>query len=165
MDSARDAAQNRNDVRTAGVQAVDRAADEVQASQRGAGQTIGGQAEDSAPDAAQNTAPPIIERMFPTTAPLVLVMLVVLSMIMVVLGLIKFLFRHTYAQPVLTFHQPRLLPPPDHVRPVDFSWPPPNQVEADPDVASSLESVKKALDTVEENVAEIDCSRQLRRRL
>jgi hypothetical protein len=162
MGSALDVAQNRNDVRTAGVQPVDRV-DEVLAAQRGAGQTVGGQAEDSAPDAAQNSPPRIIERLFPTTGPLLVVMLIVLSMIMVVLGLIRFLFRHTYAQPVLTYSEPRLLPSPDHVRPVNFSWPPPNQVEADPDL-ESLQSVKKALDVIEESVAEIDSSRQLRRR-
>jgi hypothetical protein len=162
-DSRRDAAQNRSDVAIAGVQAIDRAPDDVQAAQLEAGRIAGGQAVDRAPDAAQNTSPPIIERLLtPTTRPLVLVMLTVLSMVMVVLGLIRILFRHTYAQPLLTFSEPRLLPSPDHVRPVDLSWPPPNQIEADRAVASSLESAKN--EAIEDTAVEIDLPRQLRRR-
>jgi hypothetical protein len=145
------------------VQAIDRAPDDVQAAQLEAGRIAGGQAVDRAPDAAQNTSPPIIERLLtPTTRPLVLVMLTVLSMVMVVLGLIRILFRHTYAQPLLTFSEPRLLPSPDHVRPVDLSWPPPNQIEADRAVASSLESAKN--EAIEDTAVEIDLPRQLRRR-
>ena len=87
----------------------------------------------------------------------------VIVMVVVALGLIKFLFRRTYAKRVLAFGAMRLSqPPPDYACPVDSSWPLRNQVEADPNAASSLESVKKALDTIEEAVAEMTSSRQLR---
>jgi hypothetical protein len=48
------------------------------------------------------------------------------------------------------------------VRPLDLSSQPENQVEADPGVASCANSVKKALDVIEETVAEMASSRQPR---
>jgi hypothetical protein len=154
-----------NDVPPAGGQAV-RAPDEVQAAQpfiteREAGPILGMTLVNGAADAAQNTPPPEGKGAAITRSPDPL--LVVPVMVVVALGLIKFLFRRTYAKRVLAFGAMRLSqPPPDYVRPVDFSWPPRNQVEADPSAASSLESVKKALDTIEEAVAEMASSRQLR---
>jgi hypothetical protein len=149
-----DAAENRNDVAVAGGQAVNRAADEVQAplpsiAQPEAGQTAATASVDHAAD-DQNTPPPIIEREgAPTTRSLDAPSLV-MGMVLVVLalGLVKFLFRRRYAKPVLAFGPMRLSQPPTR-----------NQVEADP---APAESVKKALDTIEEAVAEMTSSRQLR---
>jgi hypothetical protein len=111
-------------------------------------------------DAAQNTSPPIIERkgMKRTLDALSVVMVMVVA----ALGLIKSLFRRTYAKRVLAFAAMRRSQrPSEHLRPVDLSWRPPNQVEADSDAASSLRSVKKAVEEIEEAVAEMASSRQL----
>jgi hypothetical protein len=154
VDRAPDAAQNPNDIATAEGQAVDRALDEVKAvpsyiTEREAGQTVG-----IAADAAQNTPPSALSA----------VMAMVMLMGVVALGFINFLFRRTYAKRVLAFGAMRLSqPPPDYARPLDLSWPPRNQVEADASAASTLESVKKALETIEEAAAEMASSRQLRR--
>jgi hypothetical protein len=134
-----------------------------------AGQTVGMASANRAADAAQNTPPPIDERIgTPMTGSLVALSAV---MVLVALGLVKFLFRRTYAKRVLALGAMRRSQrPPDAVRPVDLplldlSSGLRNQVEAEPSVASSLESVKKALDTIEEAVAEMAPSRQLRTRL
>jgi hypothetical protein len=87
---------------------------------------------------------------------------VVIVMAVVALGLIEFLFRRRYAERVLAFGAMRHLQrPADYVRPVDLPMPSRNQVEANPETASSLIAVKKALDTIAEAEAEMS-SRQLR---
>jgi hypothetical protein len=160
-----------NDVPMAGGQVVDRAPDQVQAvpayiTEREAGQTVGMASVNRAADTAQNTPPFIIESMATATFRSPDALSVVPVMVVVTLGLIKFLFRRTYAKRVLAFGAVRLAQtPPDYVRPLDISWAPRNQVEADPSAASGLESVKKALSTIEETVAEMVSSRELRNSL
>jgi hypothetical protein len=157
-----------NDVATAGGQAADRTAGEVQAappytSERESGQTVAIASVNSAADAAQNTPPPILEGKGAAITRSLDTLSVVMVMVVVALGLTKLLFRRTYAKRVLAFGAMHLSqPPPDYLRPVDLSWPLRNQVDADPGAASSLESVQKALDTIEEAVAEMSSSRQLR---
>jgi hypothetical protein len=168
VDRAPDAAQTTDDVARVGAPAADRAPDELQAAlpyiaQRDPPQTVG-MASVSRADAAQNTPPSILEsKATPTTRSLgALWVAMAMVMAVVAFGLVDFLFRRTYAKRVLAFGARRLQPPPDYPRLVNLSWPPPNQFEADTGVASSLESVKKALGTIEEAVGEIS-SRQLRR--
>ncbi|HMC28903.1 MAG TPA: hypothetical protein VKM56_14025 [Verrucomicrobiae bacterium] len=157
-----------NDVATDGGQAVDRAPDQVQAApphitERESGQTVAIASVNLAADAAQNTPPPMIEGKGTAIIRSLDTLSLVIVMVVVALGLIKFLFRRTYAKRVLAFGAMRLSqPPPDYACPVDLALPLRNQVEADPNAASSLESVKKALDTIEEAVAEMTSSRQLR---
>jgi hypothetical protein len=144
--------------------AIDRAPDEVQAAlptEREAGQTLGVASVDRAADAAQSTPQSISEGK--GTAITTSLALGALTVAMVVL-LIEFLFRRTYAKRVVASRAMRLLePPPDYVPPVDLSLR--NQVEAYPSAASSLESVKKSIETIEEVVAEMTSSRQLRSHL
>jgi hypothetical protein len=80
-------------------------------------------------------------------------------MVVVGLGLIEFLFERAYAKRVSAMRSKRLQ---HYLRPLDLSSRPENQVEADPGVASCANSVKKALDVIEETVVEIASSRQLR---
>ena len=168
VDRAPDAAQTTDDLATVGPPAADRAPDELQAAlpyiaQREPPQTVG-IASVSRADAVENTPPSILEsKATPATRSLgALWVAMAMVMAVVAFGLIDFLFRRTYAKRVLAFGARRLQPPPDYPRLVDLSWSPANQVEADTGVASSLESVKKALGTIEEAVGEIS-SRQLRR--
>jgi len=165
---APDAAQTTDDVVRVGPPSADRAPDELQAAlpyiaQREPPQTVG-MASVSRADAVQNTPPSILESKGTPTTRSLGALWVAMAMVMAVVafGLIDFLFRRTYAKRVLAFGARRLQPRPDYPRLVDLSWPPANQVEADTGVASSLESVKKALGTIEEAVGEIS-SRQLRR--
>ena len=79
-------------------------------------------------------------------------------MVIVGLGLIESLFERAYAKRVSAMRSKR---PQDYLCPLDLSLRPENQVEADPGVASCANSVKKALDVIEEAVAEMDSSRQL----
>jgi hypothetical protein len=166
LDQQPDPRPQGNDVGTAGGQAADRAPDEVQAAppytkEREAGRTVAIASVNRAADTAQNTPPPMIEDKGTATTRSLDTLSVVLVMLVVALGLTKFLFRRTYAKRVLAFGAMRLSQPqPDFVRPVDLSWPLRDQVEAD----SSLESVKKALSTIEEAVGDMS-SRQLRRSL
>jgi hypothetical protein len=168
LDQEPDPRPQGNDVARAVGQAVDRTPDEVQAAppsitEREAGQTVGMASVDRAADAAQNTPLPVIKGKGTAIARSLDPLSVVMVMVVLALGLIKFLFRRTYAKRVLAFGAMRLSqPPPDYVCPVDLSWPPRNQIDADPGAASSLESVKKALDTIEEAAAEMASSRQLR---
>jgi hypothetical protein len=113
-------------------------------------------------NAARNTPPAVIEGKGTLTTRSLEALSIVL--VLAALGLYKFLFRGSaYAKRVLAFGAMRRSQrPPDHVRAADFSWRPRNQVEADPGVASTLESVKKALATIEEAEAEMASSRQLR---
>jgi hypothetical protein len=170
LDQQPDPHPQESDVGAAGRQAADRAQDEVQAAppyttEREADRTVAIASVNRVADAAQNTAPPMIEGKGTAIARSLDTLSVVLVMLVVALGLTKFLFRRTYAKRVLAFGAMRLSQPePDFVRPVDLSWPLRNQVEADPDAASSLESVKKALSTIEEAVGDMS-SRQLRRSL
>lgn len=169
LDQEPDPRPRGNDVETPGGARLDRAPDQVHAAppyfiavppysiEREAGQTVGMASVNRSADAARNTPVPVIERNgTPITRSLDALWLV-MAVVVVVLGLIKFLFRRTYAKPapVLAFG------PPDDVLPVDSSWLPPNPVEANPGSASGLESVKKALDTIEEAVADMASSRQL----
>ena len=144
--------------------AIDRAPDEVQAAlptEREAGQTLGVASVNRAADAAQSTPQSISEGK--GTAITTSLALGALTVAMVVL-LIEFLFRRTYAKRVVASRAMRLSePPPDYVPPVDLSLR--NQVEAYPSAASSLESVKKSIETIEEVVAEMTSSRQLRSHL
>jgi hypothetical protein len=148
----------RKSKQTIGMAPVDHAADKVQAVpaaniEREAGQTVGMAPVDRAADAGQNTTPPVTERKgIPETLSVVIVMVVV------GLGIIEFLFGRTYAERVLAFSAMRRSQcPPDYVRPVDLSSRRENQLEADPGAA-----VKKALDTIEEAVAELASSRPRR---
>jgi hypothetical protein len=150
------------DVATSAGQAVAGAPDEVQAAppnipEREARQTLGIASIIRAADAAHNTLPPISERKDTAITMSLDALSVVMVIVVAALGLISFLLRRTYAKRVLAFGATHLSQPPiDNVRPV-LSWPPRNQVEADPSA-----SVKKALDTIEEAVAEMASSRQLR---
>jgi flagellar biosynthesis/type III secretory pathway M-ring protein FliF/YscJ len=166
LDQEPDPRPQGNDVPPAGGQAV-RAPDEVQAGQpfiteREAGPTVGMASVNRAADDAQNTPPLIIERKGTAISRSLVPLSVVMVMVVMALGLIKFLFRRTYAKRVLAFAAMRLSQrPPDYVGRVDLSWPLRNQIEADPGAASSQESVKKALDSIEEAVVEMAFSRQL----
>ena len=124
---------------------ADRAAAEVQA----APQTVGMPSADRSADEVQATSP-VIERKGKALLGIV--------MVIVGLGLIEFLFERAYAKRVSAMRSKR---PQDYLRPLDLSSRPENQVEADPGVASCASSVKKALDVIEEAVAEMDSSRQL----
>src|SRR5215831_12437570 len=133
-----------------------RAADELQAAppniiEREAGQTVGMPSAGRSADELQ-AAPPVIERKGKALLGIV--------MVVVGLGLIEFLFERSYAKGV--FSAMRSKRPQDYLRPLDLSSRPENQVEADPGAASFANSVKKALDVIEEAVAEIASSRQLR---
>jgi hypothetical protein len=153
-----------------GGQAADRAPDEVEGAppymtERQVGPTVGITVNRAA-DAAQHPLPPIIKGKGTaiTMSPAALSVAMVMVLVVVALGLIEFLFRRTYSKRVLAFGAMRLSqPPPDHVRPIDLPWPARNQVEPDPSAASSLESVKKTLDAIEEAVADMASSRRLRR--
>jgi hypothetical protein len=166
LDQQPDPGLQGNDVATAGGQAADRAPDEVQAAppyitEREAGQTVAIASVNGAADAAQNAPPAVIEGKGTAITRSLDTLSVAMVMVVVALGLTKFLFRRTYAKRVLAFGAMRLSQtPPDFVPPVDLSWPLRNQVEAD----SSLESVKKALSTIEEAVGDMS-SRQMRRSL
>jgi hypothetical protein len=166
LDQEPDPRPQGNDVATEGGQAVDRAPDEVQAAppyitDREAGQTVGIASVNRAAAAAQTTSPPIIEGTSTVLTRWLDALSVVMVMVVAALGLVKFLFRRTYAKRVLAFGATHLShPPPDDVRPVHLSWPLRNQVEADRSAASTLESVKKALDTIEEAVADMAPSRR-----
>jgi hypothetical protein len=132
---------------------ADRAAAEVQAAppniiEREAGQTVGMPLADRAAAEVQ-AAPPVIERKGKALLGIV--------MVIVGLGLIEFLFGRLHAKHVSAMRSKR---PQDYLRPLDLSSRPENQVEADPGVASCANSVKKALDVIEEAVAEMDSSRQ-----
>jgi hypothetical protein len=158
-------AVERKGEQTIGVAPVDRATDKVQAVppaniELQAGQTVGMAPVDRAADAGQNTTPSVIERKgIPETLSVVIVMVVVV----VGLGLIEFLFGRAYAERVLAFSAMRRSQcRPDYVRPVDLSSRRENQLEADPGAVSSAKSVKKALDTIEEAVAELTSSRPRR---
>jgi hypothetical protein len=146
VDHSRDAIQS-GDVAMAGWQTADRAPDEAQAAGR-PGQTVGMASLDGAPDAAENTPPPIIERTPISRTLDALSVVMVMVMVVVAIGLLGEMRLSQASTP--------------HVRPVEISWQPPNQLEAVPDDASGLESVQKALDTIEQAAAEIVSSRQLR---
>ncbi len=148
VDHAPGAAQNGNDIAAASWQAVDRAP-EFQVAAREAGQTVGMASLDRAPDAAQNTAPPSVERTPISRTIDALSVVLVMVMVVVAIGLVgeMRLYRASTG----------------YVRPLELSWQPPNQLEAAPDAASGLELVQKALDTIEQAAAEIVSSRQLRR--
>jgi hypothetical protein len=139
VDHAPGAAQNRNDIAAASWQAVDRAPDEFQVDARESGQTVG----------AQNTAPPIVERTPISRTLDALSVVLVMVMVVVAIGLVGEMRLSRSST--------------GYVRPAELSWQPPNQLEAAPDAASGLQSVQKALDTIEEAAAEIVSSRQLRR--
>jgi hypothetical protein len=80
-----------------------------------------------------------------------------------IFALIKFLFRRARGKRVLTIgamsHFQR--PADDDVHPADLRRPR-QQVKADPPAASSLDSVKKALDEIDEALAEMASPQQLR---
>jgi hypothetical protein len=131
-----------------------RSADELQAAppniiEREAGQTVGMPSAGRSADEVQ-AAPPVIERKGKALLGIV--------MVVVGLGLIEFLFERSYAKRV--FSAKRSKRPQDYLRPLDLSSRPENQVEADPGAASCANSVKKALDVIEEAVAEMASSRQ-----
>jgi hypothetical protein len=115
-------------------------------------------------DAARNTLRGIIERNGTPTVRLLDALAAVMVMVVVALGLIKFLLRRAYAKRVLAFAaMGRSQQPPDYVPLLDLSvGDRGNQVEADPDVAPGLKSVKQAVDEIKEAVAEMASSRQLR---
>jgi hypothetical protein len=142
------AAQSGNDIALAGWQAVDRAPIGFQPPGRNAGQTVGMASLDSAPDAAQSSQPPVAERTPIRRTIDALAVVMVMVMVVVAIGLVGE-FRSSQAST-------------NYVRPLELSWQPANQLEAVPDAASGLDSVKKALDTIEEAAAEIVSSRQLR---
>ena len=96
-------------------------------------------------------APPVIERKGKALLGIV--------MVVVGLGLIEFMFERSYAK---HFSAKRSKRPQDYLRPLDLSSRLENQVEADPGAASCANPVKKALDVIEEAVAEMASSRQLR---
>jgi hypothetical protein len=149
VDHAPGAAQNRNDIAAASWQAVDRAPDEFQVDARESGQTVGMASLNREPDAAQNTAPPIVERTPISRTLDALSVVLVMVMVVVAIGLVGEMRLSRSST--------------GYVRPAELSWQPPNQLEAAPDAASGLQSVQKALDTIEEAAAEIVSSRQLRR--
>jgi hypothetical protein len=131
---------------TVGMSSADRAAAEVQATP----QTVGMPSADRSADEVQ-AASPVIEK---GKALLGIVMVVV------GLGLIEFLFGRLHAKRV--FSAMRSKRPQDYLRPLDLSSRPETQVEVDLGAASCANSVKKALDVIEETVAEMASSRQPR---
>jgi hypothetical protein len=138
---------------TVGMPSAGRPADEVQAAplnviEREAGQTVGMPSAGRSADEVQ-AAPPVIERKGKALLGIV--------MVVVGLGLIEFMFERSYAK---HFSAKRSKRPQDYLRPLDLSSRPENQVEADPGAASFANSVKKALDVIEEAVAEMASSRQ-----
>jgi hypothetical protein len=134
---------------TVGMSSADRAAAEVQA----APQTVGMPSADRSANEVQ-AASPVIERKGKALLGIV--------MVLVGLALIEFLFERSYAKRVFSFSAMRSKRPQDYLRPLDLSSRPENQVEADPSVASCANSVKKALDVIEEAVAEMASSPQPR---
>jgi hypothetical protein len=130
---------------TVGMSSADRAAAEVQA----APQTFGMPSADRSANEVQ-AASPVIERNGKALLGIV--------MVVVGLGLIEFLFERSYAKRV--FSAMRSKHPQDYLHQLDLSSRPENQVEADPGAASCANSVKKALDVIEEAVAEMASSRQ-----
>jgi len=134
---------------------ADRAAAEVQAAppniiEREAGQTVGMQPV-GRPAAEVQAAPSVIERKGKALLGIV--------MVVVGLGLIEFLFGRLYAKRVSAMRSKR---PQDYLRPLDLSSRPEDQVEANPGVASCANSVKKALDVINEAVVGMASSRQPR---
>ena len=129
---------------TVGMPSANRAAAEVQA----APQTVGMPSADRSADEAQ-AASPVIERKGKALLGIV--------MVVVGLGLIEFLFGRLYAKRVSAMRSKR---PQDYLRPLDLSSRPENQVEADSGAALCANSVKKAVDVIEEAVAEMASSRQ-----
>ena len=103
------------------------------------------------PAAEVQAAPSVIERKGNALLGIV--------MVVVGLGLIEFLFGRLYAKRVSAMRSKR---PQDYLCPLDLSLRPENQVEADPGVASCANSVKKALDVINEAVAGMASSRQPR---
>ena len=81
-------------------------------------------------------------------------------MVVVGLGLIEFLFWHLHAKRAFSAMR-RSQRRQDYLRPLDLSSRPENQVEADPSVASCANSVKKALDVIEEAVATVRAPHRL----
>ena len=80
-------------------------------------------------------------------------------MVVVGLGLIEFLFWHLHAKRAFSAMR-RSQRRQDYLRPLDLSSRPENQVEADSGAALCANSVKKAIDVIEEAVAEMASSRQ-----
>jgi len=157
-DQGQDSRPQRDDATTVGGTPVSRATDEFQSAPvvREAGPTVGVALVKRSTDAGENTASPVIEgngmpitRSFEALA-------VVMVTVVGALALIRFLFRRTYRKRVLTFDAMR------RSRPIDLSLRPRQQVEADSGVASNLDSVKKALDEIDEALAEMTSSRELR---
>jgi hypothetical protein len=172
-----------NDAR-AGIPSEDRSADEVQAAspnniERKGGLTVGTPAADRAPDEAQAAPPNNIERKGGLTVgtpaadrlvaevqaasrvierkgiPVTLTIVIVMVVVGLGLGLVEFLFGRSYAKRVLAFSAMRRSQrPQDYLRLLDLSSRQKNQVEADPGAASCANSVKKALDAIEEAAAE-----------
>jgi hypothetical protein len=153
-----------NDVTTAGRPPVDRTPDEVRAAQpnialRDAEQTVGMASVNRSANAAWNALGGIIEGNDTPTVRFLDALAAVMVIAVVALGLIKFLLRGAYAKRISAFAaMDRSQRPPDYP-PIRLSPPlsrPQNQVESNTGAASSLdESVKKALDTIEEAVAEM----------
>ena len=144
VDRALDAAQNPNDVATPGGQAVGRAPDEIEGapadiSERAAGrQTVGVAPVGRTADATKSSPP---SRKPPSNTTDALWIAMVMPLVVVALGLFRFLFRRTYAKRLLAFGALRLRPPPHYLRLVEpLSR---NEVEPDPGAASSIESVEE----------------------
>ncbi|MFL6820528.1 MAG: hypothetical protein ACJ8EF_21555 [Bradyrhizobium sp.] len=160
-----DAAQNPDDVAMASGQAVDRAPDELEAAppyitQREASQTVGVAPVSRTADATQSNPLSIIERKLTPITNVALWMGMVVPLMVAALGLLRFLFRRTYAKRLLAFGAMRRQPPPHYLRLVEPSRLSRHEVEADPGAASALESVNKAIGTIEQAVAEMTSSRQ-----
>lgn len=154
-----------NDATRASGPSVDRAPDDVQAApvEREAAPTVGAAPVNASTNAVENIRSPVVERNGMSMARSLDGLTVVMVTIVGALALIKFLFRRTYRKRVLAFGaMRRSQPPANGVRPLDLSRRPRQRVETDPGPASSLDSVKKALDEIDEALVEMTSSRQLR---
>jgi hypothetical protein len=166
LDQEPDPHSQGNDAPTAAGQAVDLVSDEIQAAppnvtEHEAVRTVG--MTSVSPAAATQNPPPTVTESNGTMTRSLDALSLSMVIAILALGLIKLLLRRTYAKRVLAFGAMRLAPPAEHMRPVQLSLPSRNFVDIDSSAASLL-SVKKAIDTIEEAVAEMPFSRQLRRR-
>jgi hypothetical protein len=170
LDQEPDPRVQENNIATVSGPPLDRAPNEAQAVKPSiiepeAGQTVGVASVNLSAHAARNTAPPVMARNGEPITRLLdaLSIMIVIAMVVVSLGLDKFLSRRTDAKGGLALGAMRLLQgPPDRERATYLSRQPPNEIEADPGAASLINSVKRTLDTIAQAQAETVSARLLR---
>jgi hypothetical protein len=152
-----------NDQATADNPPVNREPDEVQVAPPSNIEHKPEQIIDTAPvDAWTDVVQPVIEHRGARTTRSLDALSVAMVMLLLTLGATEFLFRPTYAKRLLAFGWIRRSKP-DGARAVNLSSGSRDQLETDPNGASSLESsVRKVLDTIREVETEMAASRQHR---